>query len=208
MIDSSLIKSHPLLARVPPSKLRVYPRESTCSFWITSAEFGEFSNMAVGFPLRVGDHSFGSAEALYQCCRFTEFPDIQRKICSAISPRMAKQRAHDHISLTREDWKDVRRRVMRWVIQIKAAQHKKEFLFPLVQTGGRSIVEESTKDVFWGAIGFRECFIGMNVLGRLLMELRQGAQDDTVDLMRVAPPVVNDFFLFGEPVAAALPVRA
>lgn len=205
MIDPALLKGHPLLERVPPSKLRVYDRASVCSFWLTSQEFGEFSNMAAGFPLQIGVDRFGSSEALYQACRFTEFPDIQRRIRDAISPRMAKQRAHDYISLTRSDWKTVRRDVMRWVIRIKAAQHKKQFLLPLVQTGDLPVVEESTRDVYWGAVRVRNHLIGVNVLGRLLMELREGARDNTINLMAIDPPKIENFLLFGASVPPVLP---
>jgi ribA/ribD-fused uncharacterized protein len=207
MISSSQIRSHPLLNRVPAEKLRIYPVGGVCAFWTTRVEHGEFSNMASGFPLQVGAHRFGSSEALYQAFRFTEFPDIQRTIYEAISPRMAKQRAYDYLPLTRDDWKLIRRDVMRWVIHVKAAQHKKEFTFSLLQTGDVPVVEESTKDVYWGAVRIGDSLIGMNVLGRLLMELRSKVRDGSLDLMKVPAPKIEDFCLFGSPVPDVTPTR-
>jgi predicted NAD-dependent protein-ADP-ribosyltransferase YbiA (DUF1768 family) len=45
----------------------------------------------------------------------------------------------------------------------------------LAETGDKNIVENSAKDSFWGAIPneAKTQFIGINALGRLLMELRE-----------------------------------
>lgn len=59
------------------------------------------------------------------------------------------------------------------VLRVKLAQHWDRFGSLLLATGQRPIVEESKKDVFWGARPVDEhSLVGVNVLGRLLMELR------------------------------------
>lgn len=197
MIDNESILRHPILRRVPRERLRVYRGSEVSSFWFTSAEFGEFSNMSEGFPLSVSGAEFQSAEALYQACRFPDHPELQRQIANAGFAKRAKQISRANTPKTRADWLQVRTDVMRWVLRIKAVQHKKDFLFALSQTGDVQIVEESTKDAFWGAIRLGDYLVGMNVLGRLLMELRRDANAPGTNLMKVDPPEISNFRMFG-----------
>lgn len=60
---------------------------------------------------------------------------------------------------------------MRWVLRQKL-QHP-PFQRVLLETGDRPIVELSYKDQFWGAKPEGHLLVGVNALGRLLMELRQ-----------------------------------
>lgn len=201
------MQAHPLLRGFPPEKLRSYDVGGCCVFWLTSTEYGHFSNMADGFPLDVSGLQFGSSEALYQACRFPDFPHLQVQIASAPTPKIAKKLSREAITLTRADWKVVRVNIMRWVLRVKAAQHKKEFLFSLVQTGEVPIVEESTRDAFWGAVRVSNALIGVNALGRLLMELRRDSISDVVNLMSVSPPDVPDFRILGSEVGVVVPAR-
>lgn len=74
---------------------------------------------------------------------------------------------------TRGDWLSVRVAIMRWVLRVKLKQHHREFGLVLIETGDLPIVEESSKDQFWGARRSPDgVLVGANVLGRLLMELR------------------------------------
>jgi restriction endonuclease S subunit len=77
----------------------------------------------------------------------------------------------------------------------------REFDFMLANppyTGDRSIVEDSRKDDFWGALPKDDgTLVGMNVLGRLLMELREAIKAGD-ELRRVEPPAITNFLLFGE----------
>src|SRR5262249_37544484 len=73
----------------------------------------------------------------------------------------------------------------------------------LLATGDRPIVEESKKDEFWGAKPVDSAtLIGMNVLGRLLMELREevrqpGSRERLTELQPLAIP---QFLLFERPI--------
>ena len=63
---------------------------------------------------------------------------------------------------------------MRWSLRVKLAQNQTTFGQLLLATGNKPIVEESAKDQFWGAkVQNGDALMGVNVLGRLLMELRE-----------------------------------
>jgi hypothetical protein len=77
----------------------------------------------------------------------------------------------------------------------------------LLATGDAAIVERSSKDRYWGAVESADGVLeGQNVLGRLLMELRQELRTRSPEeLTVVAPPRVEGFVLLGRSVG---PVRS
>lgn len=183
------------------SQLRNYRLDDSVAFRSTRGEFGGLSNMAPGFPLKVNGVSIRTSEALYQACRFPHRPDLQRLIIDEISPMTAKMRSKPHRGETRPDWEQVRVRVMRWCLQVKLAQNWESFGHVLLSTGDRHIVEDSTKDEFWGAKKVEDSLVGMNVLGRLLMELRKTLRGPQGRALRQVPPLdIPDFCLLGEPI--------
>jgi type I restriction enzyme S subunit len=181
-------------------QIRTYERETSAVFLKTTEAYGGLSNMAGGFPLRVNGIRIFSAEALYQACRFPHLPEIQRLILGEASPMTAKMRTRPYRKESRPDWDRVRVRIMRWCLRVKLAQNWKRFGDLLLETGDLPIVEESRKDDFWGAHPMdRQTLVGMNVLGRLLMELREelkGEQRD--DLLKVEPLPIPDFLLMDQ----------
>lgn len=183
-------------------KERTYLRREAVVFHKTKERWGELSNMASGFPLVVVGSVWPSSEALYQACRFPDQPDVQLLIAQQTSAMAAKMRSKPHRSATREDWTHIRVRVMRWVLRVKLAQHMNGFGSVLLATGDSSIVERSGKDRYWGAIESEDGTLeGENVLGRLLMELRQELRTRSRDeLSIVTPPRVDHFLLLGRPV--------
>ncbi|MBK0690426.1 NADAR family protein, partial [Klebsiella pneumoniae] len=76
-------------------------------------------------------------------------------------------------SLTRTCWDQERVAIMKWAVCVKLCQNWEKFSTLLLSTGDKPIVEYSEKDQFWGAksIG-NHTYSGMNVLGRILMLLR------------------------------------
>ena len=88
---------------------------------------------------------------------------------------------------------------MRWCLRVKLAQNWEKFSELLLDTGDRPIVEESRKDNFWGAKPTDEfTLVGMNVLGRLLMELRETIKAEKSErLFRVEPLAIPEFKLNG-----------
>lgn len=171
-------------------------------FLKTNERYGGLSNMAPGFPIVVNGTRVKTSEALYQACRFPHLPGVQRQIISENSPMTAKMRSKPHRNNSREDWDFVRVKIMRWCLNVKLAQNWKEFGRLLLATSGRPIVEHSRRDDFWGAKLLDDnTLVGANVLGRLLMELRDSMMLKPIaDFREVSPPMVDNFLLFGQPI--------
>lgn len=153
---------------------RRYNKYDVVSFKSTKATFGDLSNMAPGFSLRVNGVIIPSAEALYQACRFPLFPEIQREIIEQSSPMTAKMISRKYINKTRQDWEIVKYDIMYWVLQVKLSQNYSRFSKVLIETGNKDIVELSNKDKDWAVIELENnILVGKNALGRLLMQLRK-----------------------------------
>ena len=182
---------------------RTYNPADVVVFHKTREEWGALSNMAAGFLLVVAGEEWLTAEALYQACRFPRLPDVQRLILEQSSPMAAKMKSKPHRPQTRSDWDTARTKVMRWILRVKLGQNLDSFRAVLEKTGASPIVERSHKDRYWGAVpGEHGNLSGQNVLGRLLMELREEARQRSRAELEIVepPPAVNDFLIFGKPV--------
>lgn len=184
--------------------LRTYKRSEAVVFRKTKEKFGGLSNMAAGFPLVVNGIHIRSSEALYQACRFPDLPDVQRQILSQVSPMTAKMKGKPYREQTRPDWLQVRLLIMRWCLRIKLAQNWESFGHLLLTTGDKPIVEESSKDEFWGAKPVDDdTLIGTNALGRLLMELREELRGPNASSLKIVHPLnIPNFVLVGQPIKA------
>lgn len=184
------------------NQIRTYDRRESVVFLKTHDAFGGLSNMAGGYQLRVNGLRILTSEALYQACRFPHRPEIQRLIIAQSSPMTAKMKSKPYRHDSRPDWDHVRVKVMRWCLRVKLAQNWEKFSKLLLQTGDRPIVEQSRKDDFWGAKPVDEhTLVGMNVLGRLLMELRELLTTHSEESLRhVNPLLIPDFLLDGRPI--------
>lgn len=181
--------------------LRRYRADECVVFHKTREAHGGLSNMAAGFPLHINDVAIRTSEALYQACRFPHLPDVQAEIIAQRSPMSAKMKGKPHRVNSRPDWQQVRVAIMRWCLRIKLAQNWNRFHTLLMETGQCPIVEKSFKDAFWGAKPEGGMLIGGNVLGRLLMEIRDLARNgDRQLLVRVKPPMIGDFLLYRQPI--------
>jgi ribA/ribD-fused uncharacterized protein len=194
---------------VPEDKRRTYTRSDVIFFRTTTGEFGPLSNMAPDFPIFVLGVRVATAEALYQACRFPSHPEVQRLIIDQMSPMTAKMKSKKYRDRTRDDWDNVRVNVMRWCLRAKLQNNLARFGAVLERTSEQAIVEESTKDDFWGAKPTEGgLLVGRNVLGRLLMELRQHLRDvKSGRVEAITYPSISNFMLFGkslEPTARRL----
>ena len=183
---------------------RTYDRATSVVFLKTDQPFGGLSNMAGGYRLYVQGVRILTSEALYQACRFPHKPDVQRLIIGQASPITAKMKCKRYRSASRPDWGQVRVKIMRWCLRVKLAQNWAVFSELLLRTGDRPIVEESRKDDFWGAKpGAEHTLVGMNVLGRLLMELREAVKTGGHEaFLHVDPLAIPDFLLLGQSIEA------
>ena len=172
----------------------------TCvTFWRSRDEFGGLSNMAGGYPIRLGPHTIRTSEHLYQALRYPDHPDIQRAILAIPSPLLAKQKAHESLALERPDWHKIKPDVMLWCLTLKLRDNRERYGGLLLSTGKRDIVEASPIDDYWGAKPVRDSsrLIGWNVLGRLHWMVRGRLEIDMIDLRRDVIDIPN-FCLAGE----------
>jgi ribA/ribD-fused uncharacterized protein len=183
------------------TQTRIYQTKDVVRFRKTNEEFGGLSNMAPGFPVAVLGYRIRTSEALYQACRFPHLPGVQQIILNEVSPMTAKMRSKPYRRDSRPDWDDVRVMVMKWCLRVKLVYNWRKFSELLLSTGERPIVEDSRKDSYWGALPQDDDTLnGQNVLGRLLMDLREKLRDEPEALRSVPPLQIQNFCLLGEPI--------
>jgi len=181
--------------------IREYDRRNSIVFLKTQDAFGGLSNMAAGYNITVNDIKIFTSEALYQSCRFPHRPDVQSLILAQTSPMTAKMRSKPFRDESRPDWLRVRVRIMSWCIKAKLIQNFEKFSTLLESTGDFPIVEQSRKDQFWGATPLDDHrLVGANVLGRLLMELRENIRLGDLNATELCPLDIPDFYLLGMPI--------
>ncbi len=190
---------------------RIYSAEHSIVFHKTKEAYGGLSNMAGGYPLMVNGIRIFTSEALYQACRFPDHPEVQKQILVEPSPMTAKDISKQNNELTRSDWMSIRHRVMRWCLRVKLAQNIDSFGQLLLSTAGKDIVELSYKDAYWGALPSatdQQLLEGENVLGRLLMELRDLLVTDSAQIQQVPILNIDNFRLIGAPVVEISPNKS
>jgi len=177
---------------------REYITREVITFAKTDGKFGALSNMAPGHNLFVNEINIRSSEILYQACRFPLFPQIQQEIIDVKSPMDAKKISRHYISYSRQDWDSVKFKVMKWCLEVKLIQNFSSFSELLISTGDKAIVEYSAKDSLWGANPkSQDTLVGVNALGRLLMELREKIKVGNLTPNTVIAPVnIPAFSLF------------
>ena len=132
-------------------------------------------------PLNVDGVQFASSEQLFQVMKFTDkeiLLDLYRS--RGMTPKM-KAKKNEKRGLRRPDWGQIIVDVMKFCLQTKYDQSE-AFRQTLKETAGKTIVEDqsSRKTIktvdTWGAVIVDDKFIGSNLLGRLLMELRDNGK--------------------------------
>lgn len=176
---------------------RIYNKKEVATFRSTKAVFGGLSNMAAGYSIFVNGIFIPSSEALYQACKFPDYPSIQHDIINQKSPMTAKSISRKHNALARSDWDDIRLNVMEWCLKIKLSQNWELFSKILLSTGNKPIVEYTREDKIWGATDIGNNKLeGVNALGRLLMKLREQHVKPN-DLFHCVPPLeIPNFLLY------------
>ncbi|HCA5050126.1 TPA: NADAR family protein [Acinetobacter baumannii] len=168
----------------------------------TKEEWGGFSNMAADYPISINGQLIRSSEALYQALKYTHYPDIQKKILQEYSPMTAKMVGKPYKQYIRDDFEDKKIIIMKWSVRAKLMCNFEKFSAELLASENRIIVEESRRDNFWGAKRVESGhLVGVNVLGRILMELRDLIKEKSVpDILY--PLNIENFNLYGEPIEA------
>eukprot|EP00727_Mastigamoeba_balamuthi_P014072 m51a1_g9288 putative swarming motility protein ybia (261) ;mRNA; r:19390-20354 len=130
----------------------------------------ELSNFWPCRSLVVDGVAWPTTEHLYQASKFAD-EALRTRVRLLPTPRAAFDFTRDpaNAKLVRGDWDDAKVDVMRGALRHKFTQDE-ALRDLLLATGEAPLVEHSAVDPFWGDGGDGS---GRNVLGRLLMDLRQ-----------------------------------
>ena len=150
-----------------------YPAAECVRVHKVAEEWGIFSNFATT-PIEIDGVVFKSAEQLFQIMKFKDEAQIMA-VYKAGNPKMPAK--HWEKTHRREDWKKMIVDAIKFCIQAKFDQSE-AFREKLALSAGRFIVEDQTTFTkktpdSWGVKLVGDTFIGPNLLGRLLMELRE-----------------------------------
>lgn len=136
-------------------------------FYRTSDPYGCFSNFAA-YPIELDGKVWPTSEHYFQAQKFEDAEHVEA-IRRTESPMIAARMGRDRKKKLRADWEAVKLEVMRKALRAKFTQHDK-LRTKLLSTGNVDIIEHTANDSFWGDGGDET---GRNMLGRLLMELRE-----------------------------------
>lgn len=176
---------------------RIYDKRQIISFAKVTGEWGQLSNMANN-SLFVNETFIPSVEALYQSCKYPLFPNIQKEILSQDNPMVAKRVSRKYSALQRQDWDQVKFKVMQWCLMVKLIQQWDVIAPVLLKTEGKAIVEFSSKDPIWGALPYgKDQLKGKNALGRLLMDIREKYVLPDIRPEFIPPLQIASFQLYG-----------
>jgi ribA/ribD-fused uncharacterized protein len=129
--------------------------------------YGCFSNFSAhGFTL--DDLWWPTSEHYFQAQKFVGTPYFER-LCRASSPKQVAELGRRRNFPLRQDWEEVKDDVMRRAVLCKFETHA-EIRAVLLGTGDEEIVENTTRDYYWGC-GTNGS--GRNMLGLILVEVRQ-----------------------------------
>lgn len=172
------MRVHEMIKRYYPQyySIETYDAENVVRVHKLDEEWGIFSNFA-HTPLTVAGKKYDTSERLYQVMKMAtkEAQDAVYRVKG--NPKMvAKRIANESPELIRSDWAAIIVDVMKFCLQTKYEQSE-EFRNALSLTQGKYIVEDQTSfskkyaDT-WGVKLVDGKYVGPNLLGRLLMELR------------------------------------
>ena len=162
--------------------IQVYPIEQSVFFHIKTDEHWILSNMS-SCPLEVEGVPFKDSEHLFQTLKFAT-PESITAVYQSNNPKMTAKHWQKIGGHRREDWGQILVDVMKFCLQQKYEQCP-EFKEELERTKGYNIVElqdakndkESSKANAWGVKTKGQNYEGANLIGRLLMELRDGKME-------------------------------
>ena len=162
--------------------IQVYPIEQSVFFHKKTDSHWILSNMSA-CRLEIEGIPFKNSEHLFQTLKFATPESVLAVYNNYISPKMTAKHWQTINGHRREDWGQIILDVMKFCLQQKYEQCP-EFRKELDSTKGFHIVElqdakndkETTRANAWGVKTKGQNYEGPNLMGRLLMELR----DDTM----------------------------
>lgn len=187
-------------------KVEEYPVDKVAAIVKTTDEWGIFGNF-YKYPAKAGKRkpmvvvegvAFDCTERLFQLMKVRDsecLKLINAKPCGICFKRQMAKILKEHGQEWRTDWQDIIMDAMRYCLQVKYEQSK-AFRDELERSKGLFIVEDETKHLhgkepLWGAKLTGDVYQGANVLGKLLMELRDTGKleyslpDDALDFIEL-----------------------
>ncbi len=154
-----------------------YPADQCAIVHKIDEEWGIFSNFA-HTTLVVDGVTFKCSETLFQLMKFQD-PEVIREVYRANNKRMAKHFEKTH---RREDWGSMLIDAIKYCLTVKY-QQSEAFRKELERSRGMYIVEDQTsakkkQPDAWGTKLVDGNYVGPNLLGRLLMDLRDNGKLD------------------------------
>jgi len=134
--------------------------------------YGEFSNFYKS-EITIDGKKFKTTEHYFQAMKYKNNKLHFDKICSTSSPSEAAALGRTRNVPIRKDWENVKDGIMLKALRAKFTQN--EILKNLLLSTGDAILVEHTKnDSYWGDGGDDT---GLNMLGKLLMQVRSELSD-------------------------------
>ena len=169
-----------------------YPVDKTAPFCSIDQPWGIFSNFG-RTPLVVDGVPFDCSEKLFQVMKFTDA--VSRKVIYSVKGQTIKMKTkhYEKVGTVRPDWGEIIVDAMKFCLVEKYRQSE-PFREELERSRGMYIVEDQTTfkkktPNTWGVKRSADEFVGPNLMGRLLMELR----DNDGKLDYSLPPDVCSF---------------
>lgn len=139
----------------------------TLYFYGRTNPYFEFSNFSrYGFEL--DDKYWKTSEHYFQAMKF-EGTEYEEKVRQSRTPKEAAALGRRRDWPLRDDWEAIKDDVMRRAVLNKFQTHE-ELKELLLGTGDEDIVENAPSDYYWGC---GKDGTGKNMLGKILMEIRQ-----------------------------------
>ena len=171
--------------------IETYPVTECASIHKVDMEWGIFSNFG-RTPLVVDGITFKNSEQLFQMMKFKD-AEVLQDVYKAGNPKMTTKKWEK--THRRPDWGSMIVDAIKFCIQQKYEQSE-EFRSKLEQSKGLYIVEDQSSFAkknpdTWGVKKQGDHFVGPNLLGRLLMELRENGKleyhlpDDALDFIQL-----------------------
>ena len=152
-----------------------YPADTCVPFSKVKEQWGIFGNFAPT-PLMVDGVEFINCEQLFQMMKFTDAETLKAIHSNKGMKIKYAAKAAEKLGFRRPDWGQIIVDAMKFCLQTKYNQSE-QFRQELKETAGKTVVEDQTrfkkkKADTWGAKLIDGKYCGSNLLGRLLMELR------------------------------------
>ena len=157
--------------------IETYPVSECAIIHKVDMEWGIFSNFG-RTPIVVNGVTFKTSEQLFQLMKFKDEEPLKDIYFQKKNPKMtAKKWEKTH---RRQDWGSMLVDAIKFCIQQKYEQSE-DFRNKLEESRGLFIVEDQSSfnkpnPDTWGVKRKEDIFVGPNLLGRLLMELRENGK--------------------------------